>query len=102
MKKVTMAKRTRRERRFEAEKQKPITPNTAPTEIPAVDSASVVETEVYPAASSKTAQAAPLNNRKAAEVNFAEEYRHEYRELTTILTISGILFAVMIGLAFVI
>jgi hypothetical protein len=101
MKKVTMAKRTRRERRFEAEKQKPITPKAAPAETPAVDTASPVITEVYTPASSKTAQAAPLNNRKLAAVNFAEEYRHEYGELTTILTISAIMFAVMIGLAFV-
>lgn len=96
-----MAKRTRRERRFEAEKQKPITPKTAPAEIPAVDTASPMTTEVYTPASPQIAQAAPLNNRKAAAVNFAEEYRHEYRELTTILTISAIMFAVMIGLSFV-
>lgn len=96
-----MAKRTRRERRFEVEKQKPITPKAAPAETPAVDTASPVMTELYTPASPRTAPAAPLNNRKAAAVNFAEEYRHEYRELTTILTISAIMFAVMIGLAFV-
>lgn len=99
-----MAKRTRRERRLEVEKQKPITPKAAPVEPPVVEADSPVISEIYAPASPKVAPAAPLSNRKAAApvVNFAQEYRHEYGELTTILTITAILFAVMIGLSFVI
>jgi hypothetical protein len=97
-----MAKRTRRERRFEVEKQKPLTPKATPVEPPVVEAASPVVSEIYTPASPQVAQAAPLNNRKVAPViNFAQEYRHEYGELTTILIISGVMFAVMIGLSFV-
>lgn len=97
-----MAKRTRRERRLDVEKQKPAALKASPVEPSLVEADSPVVSEIYTPVSPVAAQAAPLNNRKAAAVvNFAQEYRHEYRELTTILIISGIMFAVMIGLSFV-
>jgi hypothetical protein len=98
-----MAKRTRRERRLEVDKQKPVTPKTVPPEESTADLSAPLITEASTPALSKSAQATPLNNRKmAAEINFAQEYHYVYSELTIILIITAILFAVMIGLSFVI
>jgi hypothetical protein len=96
-----MAKRSRRERRLDLEKQKQLTPKAAPAELPALEAAaSTTGPEEFTPAPAKMAQAAPLNNRKA--VNFAQEYYYVYGELVTILSLTVIMFAVMAGLSFVI
>ncbi|NJO00238.1 MAG: hypothetical protein HC875_42030 [Anaerolineales bacterium] len=90
-----MAKRTRRERRFEGDKQPgQFAPSAAPAE----------ERVTSPALSEEfvPAPAAPLNNRKTAAVNFAQEYFYEYGELQTILIITAILFVAMMGMSLVI
>lgn len=92
-----MAKRTRRERRFEGDKQPgQFAPKAAPAE-ERVTSPALSE-EFVPA----PAMAAPLNNRKTAAVNFAQEYFYEYGELQTILIITAILFVAMMAMSFVI
>ncbi|MBI1878403.1 MAG: hypothetical protein HYR94_09285 [Chloroflexi bacterium] len=90
-----MAKRSRRERRLETEKQR---------QTPAVSFP--VEPEVYtpqlsPPPLTKGAEAAPASSRKTV-VNFAQEYFYVYRELVTILIITVLMFVVMAGLSFVI
>ncbi len=92
-----MAKRTRRERRLESDKQPDqFVPKAAP----------VGESIPSPALSeefvSTPAMAAPLNNRKTVAVNFAQEYYYEYGELQKILIITAILFVAMMGMSFVI
>ena len=91
-----MAKRSRRVRRQETEKQRQFaSPPMTSVELPAVEA---VEDE-FPLPM-KAAQAAPINNRKV--VNFAQEYYYVYPELRNIMIITAILFVVMIGLSFVI
>ncbi len=97
-----MAKKTRRERRFGTEKQTPFTPKAALAESPLGEATSAVATEEFTPALPKVAEAVPVNNRKVAAINLAQEYYYEYKELTTILIITGILFVVMIGLSFAI
>lgn len=97
-----MAKRSRRERRLDVEKQKQITPKAAPAESPAAEMEAPLKTEVFSPEVTKPVQVGALNNRKAAVINFAHEYFYVYHELTTILIITAIMFAVMVGLAFVI
>ena len=89
-----MAKRTRRERRQEIEKQRVPTPEVvSPLETDSEDIPSGPATQVgtpIPAAS----------NRK--EVNFAQEYYHVYVELRNIAIISVLMFVVMWALQFLI
>jgi hypothetical protein len=95
-----MAKRTRRERRFEGDKQpRQFTPKAAPA---GEGMAAPALSEEFVPAPAMAAQAAPLNNRKTAAVNFAQEYYYEYGELKTILIITAILFVAMMGMSFVI
>jgi hypothetical protein len=95
-----MAKRTRRERRFEGDKQPPqFTPKAAPA---AETVLSPALNEEFVPAPAMAAQPAALNNRKAAAVNFAQEYYYEYGELKNILIITAILFVAMVGMSFVI
>ena len=95
-----MAKRSRRERRQEPGKQRQFTPPPiTPVESPAAEVAPpVVRDELVPPV--KAAQATPANNRKT--INFAQEYFYVYSELTHILIITVLMFAVMVGLSFVI
>ncbi|MBE7468119.1 MAG: hypothetical protein DPW09_13790 [Anaerolineae bacterium] len=95
-----MAKRTRRERRLEGDKQPgQFVPKTAPAgeniPLPTLS-------EEFVPTPAMAAQAAPLNNRKTAAVNFAQEYYYEYGELRTILIITAILVVAMVGMSFVI
>jgi hypothetical protein len=95
-----MAKRSRRERRQEPGKQRQFTPPPiTPVESPTAEVAPpVVRDElVLPA---KATQASPANNRKT--INFAQEYFYVYSELRNILIITVLMFAVMVGLSFVI
>lgn len=92
-----MAKRTRRERRLEGDKQPGLfVPKAAPVG-ESVPSPTVSE-EFVPA----PAVAAPLNNRKTAFVNFAQEYYYEYGELQKILIITALLFVAMMAISFAI
>src|SRR5262245_48075754 len=97
-----MAERTRRERRFDADRQKSFAPKAAPAESPTLDIVPAAGlTEEFVPAPMRVSQAAPMTNRKAAAlVNFAQEYYYEYSELSHILIITAILFVVMIGLSF--
>jgi hypothetical protein len=98
-----MAKRTRRERRLETNKQNLFSPKTALVESPTAEEiSSPTFSEEFVSAPAKSTQAAVVNNRKFAAVNFAQEYYYEYSELSKILVITVILFVVMIGLSFVI
>ncbi len=90
-----MAKRTRRERRLETGKPRPTPAVGFPTEPELYTPAAT------PPPSAKAAEAAPANNRKTS-VNFAQEYFYVYREVTTILILTLLMFVVMIGLSFVI
>ena len=95
-----MAKRSRRERRQEIGKQRVFTtPQITPIESPAAEAVPpVVRDPLIP--SLKAAQATPATNRKV--VNFAQEYFYVYSELRNILIITVLMFAVMVGLSFVI
>ena len=99
-----MAKRSRRQRRQDIEKQKQFTPNAAPVEPPAAEVQSPVRVRVeeFTPAPAKMTQPAPAATRKSAAINFAHEYHYVFRELTTILIITVIMVAVMIGLSFTI
>ncbi len=90
-----MAKRSRRERRLEAGKQRQMSPVSFPAE------SEVFTPEVVPLLLAKASEATPANTRKAM-VNFAQEYFYVYRELVTILIITLLMFGVMVGLSFVI
>ena len=98
-----MAKRSRRQRRQEIERQKPVAPKAAPAELLAADvqSPTTVVEEFRPAPA-KVTQPAQVTNRKSAAINFAHEYYYVFKELTTILIIAVIMVAVMIGLSFTI
>jgi hypothetical protein len=88
-----MAKRTRRERRLDADKQQGSYPPFDETDEAAV--------EVQPAVAAPTQPAASAGNGRGA-VNFAQEYFYVFSEVKGLLIITGILFVVMIGLTFVI
>jgi hypothetical protein len=98
-----MAKRSRRQRRQEIEKQKQVTPGAAPAEPLAADvQSSTMVAEEFTPAPAKMTQPAPVTHRKSAAINFAHEYYYVFRELTTILIIAVIMVVVMIGLSFTI
>lgn len=94
-----MAKRSRRERRLDVEKQKPFTPKAALA--PEVEPSPMPVEEFTPAVA-KVAQPAPVSSRKVASINFAHEYYYVYHELITILILTALMFAVMAGLSFTI
>lgn len=98
-----MAKRSRRQRRQDIEKQKPFTPQAAPAEpwVAEVPPPPIVAEEFTPAPAKMT-PTAPVANRKSAAINFAHEYYYVFKELTTILIITIIMFVVMMGLSFAI
>ncbi len=83
-----MAKKSRRTRRQETQKQ----PKPAPTPQPVITEAPV------PAA--LPVEPAPATNRKG--VNFAQEYFHVYFDMRTVLIISALMFVVLIALSFAI
>jgi hypothetical protein len=98
-----MAKRSRRERRLDVEKQKQFTPKAAPAGAPASEvEPSTMPTEEFTPAPAKVLQPAPVSSRKTATINFAHEYYYVYHELITVLIITAIMFAVMAGLSFTI
>jgi hypothetical protein len=90
-----MAKRSRRERRLEAGKQRQAPPISFPPE------PEVFAPALTPSPVAKAAETTPANTRKAM-VNFAQEYFYVYRELVTILIITVLMFGVMIVMSFVI
>jgi hypothetical protein len=92
-----MAKRSRRERRLDGERQRLF---------PMEGIANGSETfEAAPAISAPTvvkgAEAVVTTARKSL-VNFAQEYFYVYSELKTILIVTVLMFLVMVGLSFVI
>ena len=98
-----MAKRSRRERRLDVEKQRQFTPQAIPATTPAPEAEpSTMLTEEFISAPAKVSQPAPTSSRKAVTINFAHEYYYVYRELITVLIITVIMFAVMVGLSFTI
>lgn len=90
-----MAKRSRRERRSETDKPKTFSSLYTPAE--------PVEAGEVPAPFiPRVAEPAMVNSRKAASINFAQEYFYVYSEFKTILIITVLMFVVMVGLSFVI
>lgn len=90
-----MAKRSRRERRLETDRPRPFSSVYTP-----VEPAETAEVLVPPIP--RAAEPALANGRKAAAVNFAQEYFYVYSELKTIIAITALMFVVMVGLSFVI
>ena len=87
-----MAKKSRRTRRQEAEKQK---------KSGATSSASpVAETPAPPIVSEVEADQPAVSRSKS--VNFAQEYFYVYNEVRNILIVAGLMLVVLFGLAFVI
>ena len=89
-----MAKRSRRARRQQIEKQKQKTPGITTPQ----DTLATVPDAA--AASAKMVDLGPSTSRKA--VNFAQEYFYVYRELRNIFIIAVLMFVVLVGLSFVI
>lgn len=86
-----MAKRSRRARRQESQKQTPVAPQTPVTPKPA---------PVKPAAPVPVAGKATALNGKV--VNFAQEYFYVYHDLRNVLIISVLMLVVLVGLSFAI
>jgi hypothetical protein len=84
-----MAKKSRRARRQEAQKQSQ--PTTAPSPPVAAE---------RPAPAAKELEPAPASNRKT--INFSEEYFHIYFDMRNVLLISVLMFVVLIALSFAI
>ncbi len=89
-----MAKRTRRERRLDIDKQQ--TPSQLFDE---ADDEVAAEVKTPAAVTVKPAAVAG-NGRNV--INFAQEYFYVFSEVRSLLIITGILFAVMVGLTFVV
>jgi hypothetical protein len=87
-----MAKRTRRERRIGAGRR------TGSSQLFEEAAEEIVEAET-PVVSAPPV-ASPTNGR--SQVNFAQEYFYVFSEVRGLLIITAILFAVMIGLTFVV
>lgn len=92
-----MAKRSRRERRLETDKQRPFSPIYTPTE-----SSFEAEENIAPIMSRAAEAVAPTPRKAATAVNFAQEYFYVYSEFKTIIVITVLMFVVMVGLSFVI
>jgi hypothetical protein len=90
-----MAKRSRRERRLETEKQRPIPGESVPALAEAFEPVARLAMPTGP----KGAEAVTTNNKKSV-INFAQEYFYVYSELKTILVVTMLMFVVMIGLSF--
>ena len=90
-----MAKRSRRARRQLIEKRKRRLPDTT--------TAKVTPAGVAPPdtpVSAETVEPGPSTSRKVVE--FVQEYFYVYRELRNIFIIAAVMFAVLVGLSFVI
>jgi hypothetical protein len=90
-----MAKRSRRTRRQQIEKQKRRIPDTTAAKV-IPDDVVAPDTPVSP----ETVGRGPVTSRKM--VNFAQEYFYVYQELRNIFIIAVVMFAVLVGLSFVI
>jgi hypothetical protein len=90
-----MAKRSRRARRQQIEKQRRRTPDTTTAKVTPAHVATPDTT-----VSTETVDPGPSTRRKA--VNFAREYFYVYRELRNIFIIAVVMFAALLGLSFVI
>jgi hypothetical protein len=90
-----MAKRSRRARRQQIEKQKRKAPDTTTAKVTPAGVATPDTT-----VSTETVDPGPSTRRKV--VNFAQEYFYVYRELRNIFMIAVLMFAVLVGLSFVI
>ncbi len=88
-----MAKRTRRPRRLEFEKPRQTVPSV---EVPEAGRGAA------PALNGASPALTRAQSTEKAMLNLAEEYYHVYRELRNILIITVVMFAVMVGLSFVI
>jgi hypothetical protein len=90
-----MAKRSRRARRQQIEKQRRRTPDTTTAKV-TPDDVATQDTSV----SSETIGPGPSTRRKV--VDFVQEYFYVYQELRNIFIIAVVMFAVLVGLSFVI
>ena len=89
-----MAKKSRRARRQETQKQpKPtvVAPPVVTEDVAAPKKAAPVTPQ---------AEAAPVNNRKS--VNFAQEYFYVFYDMRSVLIISVLMFVVLVALSFAI
>lgn len=89
-----MAKKSRRTRRQEIQKQ----PKPVVAAQPEVTEVAAVPKEAAPVI--QEAQAGPVNNRKT--INFAQEYFYVYYDMRNVLIISVLMFVVLVALSFAI
>ena len=90
----TMAKKSRRTRRLETQKQ----PKSTVVARPVIEEVAV--TPAAPAPAPKKTEAAAIINHKI--VNFAQEYSYVYYEMRNVLVISVVMLVVLVVLSFAI
>ena len=93
---MAKAKKSRRTRRQEAEKQRQRTDTSSVVE--AIEVEPVVETSPEPEAIEET----PTPQIRRKVVDFSQEYFYVYTDLRNIAIISLVLFVIMVGLLYVI
>ena len=89
-----MAKKSRRVRRQEIQKQ------PKPVDAAQPEAAEVVAVPQAAAPVVREAQTGPVNNRKT--INFAQEYFYVYFDMRNVVVISVFMFAVLVALSFAI